>query len=109
MNLLFICSKNQWRSPTAAKIFSKSPPHQARSAGTSSKARRKITQEDVKWADVIMLMEQKHKQRLLANFPDLLKFKELHVLDIPDNFQFMDAERVELLQSAVGGILAERL
>jgi predicted protein tyrosine phosphatase len=59
-NLLFICSKNQWRSPTAELLFKNHPTHPARSAGTSDKARIKINQKMIDWADVILLMERKH-------------------------------------------------
>ncbi|MEB0262567.1 MULTISPECIES: hypothetical protein [unclassified Mucilaginibacter] len=42
-NLLFICSKNQWRSPTAELLFKGHQLHNARSAGTRDKARIKLT------------------------------------------------------------------
>jgi len=41
-NILFICSHNQWRSPTAEKVYSKDPRVHARSAGTSPKARHTV-------------------------------------------------------------------
>ena len=57
---------NQWRSPTAEKLYSKEPFINVRSAGTSSKARRHISLKDLKWADTVIVMELKHKQRLAA-------------------------------------------
>lgn len=47
-NVLFICSKNQWRSPTAEAVWRKHPQLSVRSAGTSSTARHKITVEDIR-------------------------------------------------------------
>ena len=35
-------------------------------------------------------MEQKHRNRLLADFPDLTKFLTIHVLDIPDDYGYLD-------------------
>jgi predicted protein tyrosine phosphatase len=35
-NLLFIRSKNQWRSPTAERLFKNHPVHTARSAGQTT-------------------------------------------------------------------------
>lgn len=105
MNVLFVCSKNQWRSPTAEKVFSKHPGISARSRGTTRDARRTVTSADVKWADVVMVMEQKHKQRLAADFPGEMKYKEIHVLDIPDDYRYMDAELVELLRDCVPYLL----
>ena len=56
MNVLFVCSKNQWRSPTAEKVFGRDPGLKVRSAGTSRKARRTVTANDLRWADVVMVM-----------------------------------------------------
>jgi len=103
--ILFICSMNQWRSPTAEAIYADKPLVVARSAGISSKARNTVKPADLKWADVVFVMEDKHQQRLLAQYPGEMKFKELHVLDIPDNFKFMDSELVEEIRSVVDPIL----
>ena len=61
--------------------------------------------EDVRWADVIMVMEEKHKSRLVAEFTGLLDNKPIHVLDIPDEYKFMDPELVEMLEQSVSSIL----
>ena len=105
MNILFICSRNQWRSPTAEKVWSKHPGISVRSAGTSPRARKTVAAQDIQWADTIFAMEQKHKDRLKAEFTKLLNYKPIHVLDIPDEYKFMDAELVELLQHSVGAYL----
>jgi len=104
-NVLFICSRNQWRSPTAEQIWRKHPLVSVRSAGTSPNARRKVSVEDVRWADVILVMEEKHKSRLVAEFTRLLEDKPIHVLDIPDEYKYMDPELVEELRQSVGAIL----
>lgn len=105
-NVLFVCSKNEWRSPTAEAVWRRHPMVSARSAGTASDARRKVSVDDIRWADVICVMEEKHKARLLADFTQLLRHKPLHVLDIPDEYRFMDAELVEELERSVGALLA---
>jgi predicted protein tyrosine phosphatase len=53
-------------------------------------------------------MEQKHKQRIRSEFPGEMKSKEIHVLDIPDECRYMDAELVELFQECVPSLLGER-
>jgi len=53
-NLLFICSKNQWRSPTAELLFKNHPVHTARSAGTNNNARIRVNQKMIDWADVLL-------------------------------------------------------
>jgi predicted protein tyrosine phosphatase len=104
-NILFICSKNQWRSPTAETIWRKHPSLNVKSAGTSTKARRTVSSTDITWADTIFVMEEKHKNRLKADFSRMLSHKMIHVLDIPDEYQYMDVDLVNELESAVSAIL----
>jgi predicted protein tyrosine phosphatase len=104
-NVLFICSRNQWRSPTAEQIWRKHPALSVRSGGTSPNARHPVSANDVSWAQVIFVMEEKHKSRLVAEYRRLLENKPIHVLDIPDEYKYMDAELVELLRESVGSIL----
>ena len=107
-NVLFLCSRNQWRSPTAEHVWRRHPAISVRSAGTSVGAKRKVSADDVRWADVIFVMEEKHKSRLLAAFPRSMLGKPIHVLDIPDAYAYMDPELVELLEAAVGAVLGIR-
>ncbi|MCG9759103.1 MULTISPECIES: low molecular weight protein tyrosine phosphatase family protein [Pseudoalteromonas] len=104
-NVLFICSRNQWRSPTAERIWKNHPGISVRSAGTSPRARRSVKVSDIEWADIILVMEEKHKSRLRAQYANLLRYKNVQVLDIPDEYQFMDDELVTLLQDSVASIL----
>jgi predicted protein tyrosine phosphatase len=43
-------------------------------------------------------MEEKHKSRIRANFRDEIQYKEIHILDIPDEYQYMDPELVEIIK-----------
>ena len=97
MHVLFLCSRNQWRSPTGEAVFRRLGID-ARSAGTSAKARHAVTAADVTWADVIYAMEPKHKRRLRAMFPRATQYKRIVVLDIPDEYRFMDPELVAMLE-----------
>lgn len=105
MNVLFICSRNQWRSPTAEQVWRRHPALSVRSAGTSPNARRHVSAQDLQWADTIFVMEEKHKSRLRAEFGRLLEHKPVHVLDIPDEYKYMDPALVGELQRSVGAIL----
>ncbi len=104
-NVLFICSKNQWRSPTAEQVFRRHPLLAVRSAGTSPGARRTVSADDIAWAGVILVMEEKHKSRLKAEFSALLAGRVIHVLDIPDDYRYMDPELVEQLEQCVPALL----
>lgn len=105
MNILFVCSRNNWRSPTAETIYKNRPHHQVRSAGTEPSAKKKVTSKDILWADIIFAMEKKHKQRLLDKFPEEIHNKELIVLDIEDNYGYMDEELVEMIKLSVDSYL----
>ena len=104
-NLLFICSRNQWRSPTAETIWRKHPDFNVKSAGTSPRAKKTDSSAEIRWADMIFVMEQKHKNRLKAEFTRMLDHKPVHVLDIPDEYQYMEPELIQELEGSVGSCL----
>ncbi len=100
IKLLFICSRNRWRSLTAEKVFRGVNGYDVRSAGTEEKARVKVTSGHIGWADLIFVMEKKHVRRLQERFRDILTHKKIVCLNIPDDYQFMDSELIELLISS---------
>jgi predicted protein tyrosine phosphatase len=101
IKILFICSKNQWRSPTAEKIFHQFNGYDVRSAGTEDGARIKVNHGHIGWADLIFVMERKHVRRLRDKFGNQLQGKKIHNLDIPDDYGYMDEELIEILIARV--------
>ena len=99
--LLFICSRNQWRSRTAEDIFKNVDGLDVRSAGTSSSARIKVNEKLIEWADIIFVMEKRHRAIIQEKFTFCINDKEIIVLDITDDYQFMDEELIEILENAV--------
>ncbi|AZI25125.1 protein tyrosine phosphatase [Pedobacter sp. G11] len=99
MNILFVCSRNKWRSATAETIYKNHPEHQVRSAGTEPSARIKLNAKHVIWADLIFVMEKKHKQRIEEKFSEEIADKKIVIMDIPDEYQYMDKELIEELNS----------
>ncbi|WP_316797150.1 protein tyrosine phosphatase [Pedobacter agri] len=97
MNILFVCSRNKWRSTTAETIYKNHATHQVRSAGTEPSARIKLTEKHLFWADIIFVMEKKHRQRIIAKFGEGITDKQIIVLDIPDEYQYMDEDLIEEL------------
>lgn len=98
MNILFICGRNQWRSRTAEDLFKDHPLHHVRSAGTASSARIKVSEKAIQWADLILVMEKRHKEILQKKFGAWIQAKNVLVLDIPDEYEYMDPELVEILE-----------
>ncbi|MDR6784605.1 putative protein tyrosine phosphatase [Pedobacter africanus] len=105
VNVLFVCSRNKWRSRTAEDLFKDSNVHNVRSAGTAPVARIKISEKLLSWAEIIFVMEKRHREQLKSRFPLILDEKEVIVLDIPDEYGYMDDELVELLKASVSRYL----
>ena len=99
--LLFICSRNRLRSPTAEGVFSKWPNVEAMSGGLNHDAEVPVSAEMVEWADAIFVMEAAHKKKLCKQFNGPLKGKRLVVLGIRDEYDYMQKELVQLLEAKV--------
>lgn len=100
-NVLFVCSGNRDRSPTAERLFDNWDGRwKAKSAGTSPILGGKpVSQALIDWADLILVMEPMHAEYILSNFRS--ERKELHVLGIEDIYMRNDSELVHELQRKV--------
>jgi predicted protein tyrosine phosphatase len=96
---LFICSQNKLRSPTAEQIFSVRDDIEVSSAGTNHDAENPLDSEQIAWADVIIVMEKQHRSKVQQRFKSALGSKRIVVLDIPDDYEFMDEALIKLLKS----------
>lgn len=105
--ILFLCSRNQWRSPTAEAVYRDDPRLDVRSAGVSPSAKRRVSEALLRWADLILVMEHKHKARLRAQFPGVLAQRRVAVLDIDDDYEFMDPRLISLIRERVEPLLPE--
>lgn len=104
--VLFICSKNKLRSPTAEAIFSDMDGWEVYSAGISNDAEVRVSLEDIEWADYIFVMEKSHKKKLSNKFGRELNSQSVISLDIPDNYEYMDAELIEILKYKVPNLVS---
>lgn len=99
--ILFVCSQNKLRSPTAEAVFCEKEGWEVRSAGLNNDAEIPLGKEDVEWADYIFVMEKIHKTKIQQKFRLELKDKKLICLDIPDIYQYMDDKLVQTLKNTV--------
>jgi len=99
--LLFVCSENKLRSATAEAVFSEYEGVEAIGAGTNKDAATPVSGDLIEWADVILVMETMHRDKISAKYKKLLKDKQMIVLDIPDNYQRMQTELIRLLEAKV--------
>lgn len=105
MNLLFVCTQNRLRSPTAEQVFADWPGVETASAGLGNEAAVPVSPELLEWADIVFVMEPVHRARLAQRFKPHLKRARIVCLGIPDNFDFMQPELVELLKRKVSPFL----
>ncbi len=104
--ILFVCGRNKWRSPTAERIYRDDPRIQVRSAGVSVKSGHRISAADLSWANLVIVMEQRYKSRILGTFRD---HPPIVSLDIPDEFEYMDEELIKLIREGVEFYLRHEL
>lgn len=72
-----------------------------RSAGTETNSRVKVTSGMLGWAEMIFCMEKKHIRRIREKYGDTLVGKQVVCLNISDEYEFMDEELIDLLESYV--------
>ena len=104
IKILVVCSRNKKRSLTAEKIYANDQRVFVRSAGTSPSAKRKIVEADIKWADVVLCMEDKHLHIIKKQF-QIEVLPKCVVLDIEDEYEFMDDNLVEMLQREIERVI----
>ncbi len=97
MKVLFVCTQNLLRSPTAETLYRSRPDLEVRSAGIAPDARVPITEELLQWADMVFVMEERQRAYLRRNFPALAMAKPIVCLNVPDIFQYMDPKLARIL------------
>lgn len=103
-NILFVCGKARKRSPTAAAVAASVLDQPTDFAGLSADADERISPEHLIWADTVVVMEKAQVSRLKRQMAPHLKGKRLVCLDIPDDFEFMQAELVDLITERLARI-----
>lgn len=99
--VLFICSRNRLRSPTAERVFADHPGIETASAGLAPDAEEPLTSDHLEGVDLIFVMEQAHRTKLNRAFGRYLRGARIVCLDIPDKYTYMQPELVELLRARV--------
>jgi predicted protein tyrosine phosphatase len=99
--VLFVCSRNRLRSPTAERVFADRPGLEVASAGLAPDADERLTSEHLEGVDIVFVMERAHRTRLNRAFGRHLKSARVVCLDIPDRYTFMQPELIELLEARV--------
>jgi len=102
-HILFVCGRNKRRSPTAVNVYRNDQRFTVYSAGISGTSGHQINQKDIHWADVIFVFEDEYGKWIKR------KFNESHPkiinLSIPDEFEYMDSELIELIKTTTENYL----
>lgn len=101
VNILFLCNQGKNRSRTAAELFR--GPFQTDSAGLY--CHKPVTARQVAWADVIIVMEDRHRTEIAKRFPALYLRKRILTLGIPDLYYRGQPELLQQLTAAMGRLL----
>jgi predicted protein tyrosine phosphatase len=91
---------NRERSPTAEHLYRKDARLDVRSAGVRAEAKRRVSEKDLRWADVVFVMEREHKLWISTRFEGL-DLPPIEVLDIPDEYAYLDPKLQEILRLAI--------
>lgn len=103
--LLFICGKCRQRSPTAEHVFSAYENIETDAAGLSSDADILLGVDQLEWATHIIVMEKSQASKIRKSFKKYINGKKIICLDVPDNFDYMQAELIELLKQRINRVL----
>jgi predicted protein tyrosine phosphatase len=99
-NILVVCGRNKKRSRTAEYIFKNDLRFNIRSAGLSPKSDRKLSENDLNWADLVFVMENDQKLKI-RDIYQLIQLPKIEILDIPDDYEFMNEELIEMLNDKI--------
>ena len=100
-NVLFVCTQNRMRSPTAEKVFRDYPGIEARSAGIGFTSENYVEEYLIKWADIVIVMEMRHRDYIQNKFRKAADDTHIICLGIPDEYNYMDYDLVDLLKERV--------
>lgn len=97
--VLFVCSAGLLRSATAARIYAKK--YNTRAAGSAPYALIPVSHELLLWADEVVFVSENNYLATKIKF-DLDEIKArgtiITVLNIPDDFEHMDADLIRIFE-----------
>lgn len=109
INILFVCMMNYQRSKTAETLYKKDTRFNIRSAGVAIDAFNRISQENLDWANFIIVMEKNHRNKIRKEFPEIYTKKRIICLYIADEFDYMETALVRLIKHKFENIYASEI
>ena len=105
---LFVCSAGVLRSPTAALHFAKTKGWNTRAVGDNVEfALIPVSEALMTWADVVFVMTTDQRIHLKQKFGNERFGNKIFVMNIEDDFGFMDEELVGFLEASMEHLTSE--
>jgi predicted protein tyrosine phosphatase len=97
LNLLFVCGRNEQRSPTFETWFKNNMyQYDVKSAGISCYSHVMLTKELLEWADVVYVMDLKQEMFIARKFPEFLG--KVIVVGCDDDYQRESSQLFKLIE-----------
>jgi len=107
--VLTVCSAGLLRSATLQNMLIKEYGYNVRNCGTvESYALIPISEALVTWADEILFVNEENYNHVKADLTNLNLLHKVHVLDIPDIYEFNDPDLVDICRNQYNNIKNEK-
>lgn len=103
MKILFVCTLNRARSVVAERLYRGTRGMQVRSAGTSDRAAHQLNEDDLAWADRVVVFEPAHERWIRETFTGDLP--EIVDAGVRDDFNPSDPALIAALRDALDPLL----
>lgn len=97
------------RSATAHAVYETDHRFEVKSAGTDKTATTVLTGALMDWADSIIVMEKYHRNHIRKHFPEIYQNKKIVCLYIPDDYDYMQPELIEILKIKIEDVYRRNL
>ena len=88
LRVLFVCTQNKVRSLTAEHLYRERPDLDVRSCGTAAFAKNQLTEEVMKWADMVFIFDELQAEAIEKKFGKDAFGKEIISLGLADVYQY---------------------
>ena len=109
INILFVCSANEDRSRTAEDLYKIHPRLEVKSAGVDWNVKKRVTEGLIKWADVVLCMEEFQINMIMKEFGNLIPGKIIDYLDIEANYAILQNDPPSFIKARVDTWLSKNL
>jgi len=101
LRVLFVCTQNKVRSLTAEHLYRERPDLDVRSCGTAAFAKNQLTEEVMKWADMVFIFDELQAEAIDKKFGKDAFGKEIISLGLADVYQYKSESLVLKLTAKI--------